>query len=67
MIDRISQSRSRIVVAQRCILEALRVHDASEAESWMTRHVQDFRRGYELAGIALDTRAAMTSSSDANL
>jgi DNA-binding GntR family transcriptional regulator len=46
------------VVAQRCIVEALRKGDATEAESWMTRHVQDFRRGYEIAGIALDTRVA---------
>jgi DNA-binding FadR family transcriptional regulator len=60
MIDRVSQSRSRIVVAQRCILEALRTRDVTEAESWMTRHVQDFRRGYELAGISLDSRAAAT-------
>ncbi len=58
MIDRVPQGRSRIVVAQRCIIEALRHGDAAEAESWMTRHVQDFRRGYEIAGIALDTRVA---------
>ena len=58
MIDRVPQGRSRIVVAQRCVVEALRKGDAAEAESWMTRHVQDFRRGYEIAGIALDTRAA---------
>ncbi len=58
MIDRVPQGRSRIVVAQRCIIEALRKGDATEAQSWMTRHVQDFRRGYEIAGIALDTRAA---------
>jgi DNA-binding FadR family transcriptional regulator len=58
MIDRVPQGRSRIVVAQRCIVEALRKGDATEAESWMTRHVQDFRRGYEIAGIALDTRVA---------
>jgi DNA-binding FadR family transcriptional regulator len=58
MIDRVPQGRSRIVVAQRCILEAVRKGDAAEAESWMTRHVQDFRRGYEIAGIALDTRVA---------
>ena len=58
MIDRVPQGRSRILVAQRCIVEALRKQDAGEAESWMTRHVQDFRRGYEIAGIALDTRAA---------
>jgi hypothetical protein len=36
----------------------LRNGDPVEAESWMTRHVQDFRRGYEIAGIALDTRVA---------
>jgi len=58
MIDRVPHGRSRIVVAQRCIVEALRKGDAAEAESWMTRHVQDFRRGYEIAGIALDTRVA---------
>lgn len=58
MIDRVPQGRSRILVAQRCIVEALRKADPAEAESWMTRHVQDFRRGYEIAGIALDTRAA---------
>lgn len=57
MIDRVPQGRSRIAVAQRCIVEALRKGDAAEAESWMMRHVQDFRRGYEIAGIALDTRA----------
>lgn len=60
MIDRVPQGRSRILVAQRCIVEALRNQDVAEAESWMTRHVQDFRRGYEIAGIALDTRAAET-------
>ena len=58
MIDQVPQARSRILVAQRCIVEALRKGDPIEAESWMTRHVQDFRRGYEIAGIALDTRVA---------
>jgi len=58
MIDRVPQGRSRIVVAQRCVVEALRKGDAEEASTWMTRHVQDFRRGYEVAGIPLETRAA---------
>ncbi len=58
MIDRVPQGRSRIVVAQRCVVEALRKGDAEEALTWMTRHVQDFRRGYEVAGIPLETRAA---------
>jgi len=60
MIDRVPQARSRIAVAQRCLVEAVRNCDAAEAEAWMTRHVQDFRRGYELAGIALDTRVRET-------
>jgi hypothetical protein len=31
---------------------------SAEPETWMKTHVQDFRRGYELAGISPDTRAA---------
>ena len=64
MIDRVPQGRTRILVAQRCIVEAVRTGNADEAESWMTRHVQDFRRGYELAGIALDTRVGTASIAD---
>ena len=59
MIDRVPQAQSRIVVAERCIAEAVRRRKPAEAETWMTRHVQDFRRGYELAGMALDTRVAV--------
>jgi GntR family transcriptional regulator, transcriptional repressor for pyruvate dehydrogenase complex len=61
MIDRVPQARSRIVVAERCIAEAVRRGKPDEAETWMTRHIQDFRRGYELAGLALDTRVALPS------
>jgi len=64
MIDRVPQGRTRILVAQRCIVEAIRERKPEEAESWMTRHVQDFRRGYELAGIALDTRVGIGSMAD---
>lgn len=64
MIDRVPQGRTRILVAQRCIVEAIREHKADEAEAWMTRHVQDFRRGYELAGIALDTKVGIGSMAD---
>lgn len=64
MIDRVPQGRARIVVAQRCIVEAMRAGQPGEVESWMTRHVQDFRRGYELAGIALDTRVGTSTITD---
>ena len=58
VIDRVPQGRSRIAVAQRCVVEAIRDRHPDEAQAWMTRHVQDFRRGYEVAGIALDTRVS---------
>ncbi len=61
MIDRVPQAQSRIVVAERCIAEAVRRGKPEEAQTWMTRHIQDFRRGYELAGMSLDTRVALPS------
>jgi DNA-binding FadR family transcriptional regulator len=64
MIDRVPQGRTRILVAQRCIVEAIRARKPDEAEAWMTRHVQDFRRGYELAGIALDTKVGTAPVAD---
>jgi GntR family transcriptional regulator, transcriptional repressor for pyruvate dehydrogenase complex len=51
MIDRVPQARARIVTAQRHIREALARGDAQEARAWMLRHVRDFRRGHELAGL----------------
>jgi GntR family transcriptional regulator, transcriptional repressor for pyruvate dehydrogenase complex len=59
MVDRVPQAQSRIVVAERCIAEAVRGGKPGEAETWMNRHIQDFRRGYELAGMALGTRVAL--------
>ena len=51
MIDRVPQARERIVKAQRRIREALERGDAEDARAWMMRHVRDFRRGHELAGL----------------
>jgi GntR family transcriptional repressor for pyruvate dehydrogenase complex len=56
MIDKVPQARSRIAAAQRRILEAIAKRDAEAARGWMLRHVRDFRKGYELADIALDCR-----------
>jgi DNA-binding FadR family transcriptional regulator len=55
IIDRIPQARSRIEDAQKSIVRAVRARDARAAAEWMTRHVRDFRRGYEVAGIDLAT------------
>ena len=56
MIDQVAQARSRIATAQRRLLEALERHDAEAARQWMGRHIRDFRKGYELAGIDLRHR-----------
>jgi GntR family transcriptional regulator, transcriptional repressor for pyruvate dehydrogenase complex len=55
VIDRVPQARARIVEAQRRIIAALQARDAAEARKWMAKHVRDFKRGYEVAGISPDT------------
>ncbi len=54
MIDQVPQARARIVAAQRRLIDAIRQRNADEARSWMEKHIRDFKRGYELAGISLD-------------
>jgi GntR family transcriptional regulator, transcriptional repressor for pyruvate dehydrogenase complex len=59
MIVRVPQARKRIAEAQRRIIAALRAKDADEARRWMRRHVLDFKRGYELAGISAEERISV--------
>jgi GntR family transcriptional regulator, transcriptional repressor for pyruvate dehydrogenase complex len=56
MIDKVPQARARIASAHRHLGEALAARDAQEAYGWMARHIRDFRRGYEIAGIGLELR-----------
>ena len=53
MIEAVPQSRSRIAVAQRRILSAVESGDAAAARSWGDKHIRDYRRGFEIAGIDL--------------
>ena len=55
MIDAVPQARVRIADAQRRIIAALRDKNAEEARRWMLKHVRDFKRGYEVAGISPET------------
>jgi GntR family transcriptional repressor for pyruvate dehydrogenase complex len=54
MIDTVPQARQRIADAQRRIITAVRDKNAEEARKWMSKHVRDYQRGYELAGISPD-------------
>jgi DNA-binding FadR family transcriptional regulator len=53
LIEAVPQSRSRIAVAQRLILSAVESGDAVAARSWCDKHIRDYRRGFEIAGIDL--------------
>ncbi len=55
IIDRVPQARSRIESAQKEIVAAVKARNPKSAAEWMTRHVRDFRRGYEVAEIPLST------------
>ncbi len=54
LIPKLPQAMSRQVVAHAHIIEAIRNRDAASARDWMRRHIDDFKRGYELAGLPLD-------------
>lgn len=56
MIDRVPQARARIATAHRRLLAAIESADAATARDWMSKHIRDFRRGFEVAHIALDQR-----------
>lgn len=59
----VPQARHRLLESHEEILSAILDKDAPRAEKWMTRHIRDFHRGYEIYGIdvndtiSLDPRA----------
>jgi len=56
MIDKVPQARRRIAEAQRKLAAAIRDRSAVQAGEWMAKHIRDFRRGFEIAGIELERR-----------
>jgi GntR family transcriptional repressor for pyruvate dehydrogenase complex len=56
MIDKVPQARTRIITAQKRMVEALESRDAEGARTWMAKHIRDFRKGYEIAEIDLELR-----------
>jgi GntR family transcriptional regulator, transcriptional repressor for pyruvate dehydrogenase complex len=56
MIDKVPQARGRIADAQKRIVAAIRAGSAAQADEWMGKHIRDFRRGFEIARIALERR-----------
>jgi GntR family transcriptional repressor for pyruvate dehydrogenase complex len=56
LIRKVPQASSRVATAQKRILAAIRAGDSAQAEDWMAKHIRDFRRGFEIAGIGLERR-----------
>ena len=48
------QTYRRVLDAHRFIHERLADRDSDGARTWMRRHMNDFRKGYELTGFDLD-------------
>jgi len=56
IIDEVAPARARIASAQRRILQGIRDGNAAEARLWTEKHIRDYRRGFDLAGIDLKNR-----------
>jgi GntR family transcriptional regulator, transcriptional repressor for pyruvate dehydrogenase complex len=56
IIDEVAPARARIATAQRRILQGIRNADPAEARLWTEKHIRDYRRGFDLAGIDLANR-----------
>jgi GntR family transcriptional regulator, transcriptional repressor for pyruvate dehydrogenase complex len=56
MIDKVPQARARIADAQKKVVTAIRDRDPAAAGEWMSKHIRDFRRGFEIAKIRLEER-----------
>jgi GntR family transcriptional repressor for pyruvate dehydrogenase complex len=56
MIDKVPQARARILSAHEHLLDTLARQDEVGAQTWMSRHIRDFKKGYELAGLDVACR-----------
>lgn len=53
VIAKTPAAKKRIFDAQTEMLNAIKAHDRERARKWMIRHIDDLKRGYEVAGIDL--------------
>ena len=54
LYQRVPPARHRLLHAHRQICNAVVARDPATARLWMAKHIQDFRRGYVVAGIDLN-------------
>lgn len=54
LVPHLPQAPHRQIVAHQKVIDAIRARDPETARDWTRRHLEDFRRGYELARLPLD-------------
>ncbi|MFZ5619024.1 MAG: FadR/GntR family transcriptional regulator [Pseudomonadota bacterium] len=54
VIARAPKAKDRILNAQKKLVEAFDARDADLAADWMTKHIADLKRGYEVAKVDMD-------------
>lgn len=62
LIAKVPEAMSRQIVAHDHVVEAIRARDPARAREWMCRHIDDFKRGYILAGLPLHAPIAEIAS-----
>lgn len=58
LYQKVPQARHRLLKAHQMIVQGILAGDGSLAELWMAKHIRDFRRGYNVAG--MDTQAPIS-------
>ncbi len=61
------KTHRRVLDAHRAIHKALAAGDAETVRAWMKRHMEDFKRGYDRTGMALDTPLDAAALGEASL
>lgn len=51
VLSNVPESGKRLLQAHRNVLDILRARDAAGAAEWMEKHIKDFKRGFERAGL----------------
>lgn len=64
LVPHLPRAGQRTYEAHYRIFEAIERRDAADAADWMRKHIVDFRRGFELAGIPLDAPADLRRKSE---
>ncbi len=55
------KASERLLTAHEKILQAIKWGDVDEARDWMVKHLNDFRKGYELASLDMSDPAGLPS------